>query len=32
MDSIRARYGQSSITFGKFKTDELGIDPYSDDD
>ena len=32
MDSIRARYGQSSITFGKFKTDELGIDPYNDDD
>lgn len=32
MDSIRARYGKSSITFGKFKTDELGIDPYSEDD
>ena len=32
MDSIRAKYGQSSITFGKFKTDELGINPYSDDE
>ena len=32
MDSIRARYGQSSITFGRFKTDDLGINPYSDDE
>lgn len=32
MDSIRARYGHSSITFGKFKTDDLGINPYNDDE
>ncbi len=32
MDSIRSKYGKSSITFGRFKTDELGIEPYDDDD
>lgn len=32
MDSIRARYGKSSITFGKSKADDLGIEPHDDED
>ncbi len=30
MDSIRARYGKSSITFGKSNEDILGTDPHDD--
>lgn len=32
MDSIRSKFGQTAITFGKFTTDELGINPYDKDE